>query len=98
MLGSGWLIRVHARGRKRLFHPIHGSLPVRHQELQGQRVTKRFIRNEAQEVVVVSDDWRDDRRTPDNELWSGYTFLRLAKVSAMDQDDPSDGSYERVDP
>ena len=98
MLGSGWLIRVHAKGRKRLFHPIHGSLPVRHQELQGQRVTKRFIRNEAQEVLVVSDDWRDDRRTPDNELWSGYTFLRLTTGSAADQEDPSDGSYERVDP
>ena len=95
---GGWLIRVHAKGRKRLFHPIHGSLPVRHQELQGQRVTKRFIRNEAQEVLVVSDDWRGDRRTPDNELWSGYTFLRLTTGSAADQEDPSDGSYERVDP
>ena len=96
MLGSGWLIRVHAKGRKRLFHPLHGSLPVRHQDLQGRRITKRFIRNEAQEVVVVSDDWRDDRRTPDNQLWSGFTFLQLK--TAEDQNDPSDdGSYERVD-
>ena len=98
MLESGWLVRVHVKGRKRLFHPLHGSLPVRHQDLQGQRVTKRFIRNEAQEVLVVRDDWRDDRRTPDNVVWSGYTFLRLTKGSGVEQEVPSDGSYERVDP
>ena len=51
-----------------------------------------------QEVLVVRDDWRDDRRTPDNVLWSGYTFLRLTTGSEVEQEVPSDGSYERVDP
>ena len=27
-IDQGWLLRLHRKPRKRLFHPVHGSLPV----------------------------------------------------------------------
>ena len=90
-LREGWIIRCHGRARKRRFHPLHGSLPVQASELDGVRITKRFIRGGGADVF--QDHWTDENRTRDNATWSGYTFLKLKETEISD-----DGSFERVDP
>ena len=43
LLEEGWIVRVHSKSRKRRYHPLHSSVPVDARELQGLRVTKRFL-------------------------------------------------------
>ena len=52
---------------------IHGSLPVPASELDGVRITKRFIRGGGADVL--QNHWTDNNRTRDNATWGGYTFL-----------------------
>ena len=107
-LEVGWVIRIHGRGRKRRFHPLHQSLPVEAKELEGPRITKRFLRGGKADVCW--DEWTGSNITDDNETWSGYTFLQVKKIEAaegrgmasstsmaMSPEGDSDGSFECVD-
>ena len=91
-LSEGWVIRIHGRNRKRRFHPLHGSLPVDAGDLEGERITKRFIKGGGADVFC--DKWTGNNVTEDNATWSGYTFLKLK----MKDDEPqeSDGSFEKI--
>ena len=91
-LSEGWVIRIHGRNRKRRFHPLHGSLPVDPGDLQGERITKRFIRGGGADVYC--DKWTGNNVTEDNAMWSGYTFLKLKKKE--DEQQESDGSFEKI--
>lgn len=95
LANEGWLIRIHATGRKRRFHPLHSSMPLSVQELDGCRVTKRFLIAEGRPSDVTQDQWVQENMTEDNTQWSGYTFLKLKETEGSDDDD---GSYEKIDP
>ena len=93
----GWLVRVHAKMRKRLFHPVHSTAPVMASELQGERVTVRHLAFDTKDRST--DLWYEDRRTQDDHHWKGFTFLRMVANAQPPQDLPeSDGSYEVVKP
>ena len=94
LANEGWLIRIHAKGRKRRFHPLHSSMPLSVQELDGCRVTKRFLIAEGRPSDVTQDQWVQENMTEDNTQWSGYTFLKLKETEGSDDD----GSYEKIDP
>ena len=76
LLYGGWLVRVHRKPRKRLFHPVHGTLPVPEERLDCVRGTVRFFKSGGKEVRV--DDWRGKTRTEDGLQWTGYTFIKVA--------------------
>ena len=104
---EGWVIRIHSRGRKRRFHPLHQSLPIDAQELEGPRITKRFIRGGGSDVCW--DEWTGSNITNDNATWSGYTFLKVKKIESaegsaarstsmtVNPEEESDGSFECVE-
>ena len=99
---DGWIIRCHGRARKRRFHPLHGSLPVPASDLDGLRITKRFIRGGGADVF--QDLWTDENKTRDNATWGGYTFLKMKRTTASSSSqhvdrthvEDSDGSYEVI--
>ena len=91
LLEEGWIVRVHSKTRKRRYHPLHSSVPVDARELQGLRVTKRFLVDGR--MIITQDHWTGENRTDDNMGWSGYTFLKLSSAPSDD-----DGSYEMIDP
>ena len=91
LLEEGWIVRVHSKSRKRRYHPLHSSVPVDARELQGLRVTKRFLVDGR--MIITQDHWTGENRTEDNMGWSGYTFLKLSSAPSDD-----DGSYEVIDP
>ena len=99
---EGWIIRYHGLARKRRFHPLHGSLPVQASELDGLRITKRFIRGGGADVF--QDLWTDENRTRDNATWGGYTFLKMKQPTTSSSSqhvdrthvEESDGSYEVI--
>ena len=91
LLEEGWIVRVHSKSRKRRYHPLHSSVPVDARELQGLRVTKRFLVD--RRMIITQDHWTGENRTEDNMGWSGYTFLKLNSTPSDD-----DGSYEVIDP
>ena len=99
---DGWIIRCHGRARKRRFHPLHGSLPVPASDLDGLRITKRFIRGGGADVF--QDLWTDENKTRDNATWGGYTFLKMKRNTASSSSqhvdrahvEDSDGSYEVI--
>ena len=91
LLEEGWIVRVHSKSRKRRYHPLHSSVPVDVRELQGLRVTKRFLVDGR--MIITQDHWTGENRTDDNMGWSGYTFLKLSSAPSDD-----DGSYEMIDP
>ena len=101
-LQEGWIIRCHGRARKRRFHPLHGSLPVPASDLDGLRITKRFIRGGGADVF--QDLWTDENKTRDNATWGGYTFLKMKQPTASSSSqhvdrthvEDSDGSYEVI--
>ena len=93
----GWLVRVHAKMRKRKFHPVHSTAPVLASDLQGERVTVRHLAFETKDRST--DLWYEDRRTQDDHHWRGFTFLRIVENAQHPPDLPeSDGSYEVVKP
>ena len=101
-LQEGWIIRCHGRARKRRFHPLHGFLPVPASDLDGLRITKRFIRGGGADVF--QDLWTDENKTRDNATWGGYTFLKMKQSTASSSSqhvdrthvEDSDGSYEVI--
>ena len=95
-MDEGWIVRIHSKGRKTRFHPLHSSLPVEAKEFHGLRVTKRFLLDG--NMAITQDHWMDENRTHDNATWSGYTFLKLKDASGDHNDPSDDGSYERIDP
>lgn len=112
LLDGGWLVRQHRKERKRLFHPVHGSLPIPESALGVERTTVRFVNGNR---VVKHDDWRGAVRLPDGEPWRGFTFFRVnmknhhdngggygsaggvtAERNAPCEEEIFDGSFEKV--
>ena len=88
----GWLIREHRKDRKRLFHPVHSSLPVPVDYLKTDRVTlmvgpKNGLKR------VQKDVWSTARRGNETEPWRGWTFFRVKQ----DGDQPASSSQRTVD-
>ena len=109
LVPQGWLVRVHKKERKRLFHPIHGSLPIHEGRIEHTRCTVRYFGNGTKDAEI--DDWRGNTRTRDGEKWRGFTFIKVkpfdsvegdtnyapAGASSMDpRESDSNGSYEFI--
>ena len=76
LVKEGWLVRHHKKSRKRLFIPLHQSLPIDPTRLSTERITVRVMSTGAR--IVTLDDWRMSKRTSDDREWRGYTFFKLA--------------------
>lgn len=88
LLRQGWLIRRHPKVRKRLFHPIHGKVPIDAAMLTHQRVTVRFL-GQQEPVHHHHDEWLGTQRTSDDLEWRGYTFFQCDPSAS-----PPDDSFE----
>ena len=75
LMKEGWLVRHHKKSRKRLFIPLHQSLPIDPTRLSTERITVRVMSTGAR--IVTLDDWRMSKRTADDREWRGYTFFKL---------------------
>ena len=75
LVREGWLIRHHKKSRKRLFIPLHQSLPIDPTRLSTERITVRVLATG--DRIVTLDDWRMSKRTADDREWRGYTFFKL---------------------
>ena len=100
-MDRGWAIRVHGKARKRLYHPVHGTVPFDVALLSSERMTSRFLVNGGHHRLL-HDDWRDSTRTSDDASWRGYTFFRLVRSATetpgnWDEAASSLGSYDLVD-
>ena len=82
LMPEGWLIRHHRKIRKRLFTPLHGSLPIDPTTLGTERITVRVFDTGAR--MVTLDDWRMSARTDDKRQWRGYTFFKVKKDDEED--------------
>ena len=73
-----FLVKVHRAPRKQRFHPLHRSAPVEAKFLTGERVTKAFFLNPADDGpgFLVSDRW-DNPVVRSEAKWTGYTFLTM---------------------
>ena len=81
LMKEGWLVRHHKKSRKRLFIPLHQSLPIDPTRLSTERITVRMMRTGAR--IVTLDDWRMSKRTSDDREWRGYTFFKLVEEENM---------------
>lgn len=79
-VGEGWLVRHHAKWRKRYFMPAHSTLPVEGKRLDFKRVSVRCFEDGTR--LVEPGDWRDGARTADDRCWRGFTFIRLLDAAA----------------
>ena len=79
-VGEGWLVRHHAKWRKRYFMPAHSTLPVEGKRLDFKRVSVRCLEDGTR--LVEPGDWRDGARTADDRCWRGFTFIRLLDAAA----------------
>ena len=100
-MNQGWAVRVHGKARKRLYHPVHGTVPFDVALLSSERVTSRFLVNGGHRRVL-HDDWRDSTRTSDDASWRGYTFFRLTQSATetpgnREEAASSVGSFDFVD-
>ena len=69
---EGWLVRRHGQKRQRPFVPILATVPIRDDQLLGQRVTVAFDEDGRH---VIRDQWTTARPwTRPN--WTGYTFIQ----------------------
>ena len=104
----GWLIRAHKKGRKRLFHPLHSSLPIDIGALQGDRITI-MVGDQDGVRSMQKDQWSGARSGSEKQQWRGWTFFRLKREGALTGSQPSqlqhaegahsqesDGSYEFI--
>ena len=71
--GDGWLIRAHPRPRIQRFVCRESHLPCSPDLLDGERVTKKLLRDGSQRISF--DSWRENFQ--ESESWRGFTFLRL---------------------
>lgn len=74
-LSEGWLIRCRHASRKRLFHPVHATCPVKIERLKKSRASLRFL--PGGQKSFIQDEWWDKRRAEDDAEWRGYTFFEL---------------------
>ena len=86
LMKEGWLVRHHKKSRKRLFIPLHQSLPIDPTRLSTERITVRVMSTGAR--IVTLDDWRMSKRTADDREWRGYTFFKLVG----NEDEPASSS------
>ena len=77
LMKEGWLVRHHKKSRKRLFIPLHQSLPIDPTCLSTERITVRVMSTGAR--IVTLDDWQMSKRTSDDREWRGYTFFKLVE-------------------
>lgn len=75
MVLRGWLLRNHPTSRKRLFHPLHGSVPIPADNLTQQRITVRILPDGTR--WVSHDQWLQTQRTADGNSWRGFTFFKV---------------------
>ena len=85
LLQQGWLVRHHKKSRKRLFVPVHQSIPIDPTTLGTERITVRVFSTGAR--VVTLDDWRTSTRTSDNREWRGYTFFKLININPQNEEE-----------
>ena len=95
LLSEGWLVRHHKKNRKRLFLPLHGSLPIDPTRLGTERITVRVFSTGAR--MVTLDDWRSSARTEDNREWRGYTFFKFVNdnVDAVSETSRTTSDHSR---
>ena len=71
-------MRIHAKERKRLFHPVHRGCPYEVGALHANRITVRFT---TETFRYISDDnWHfggGNAITRDNLPWKGFTIFKL---------------------
>ena len=82
-----WIYRSHPKLRKRSFHPVHRSFPLRDvQRLTGQRVSVMFAecncRSQGQlskERMIFIDKFTEtsEQFWKENPRWKGFTFFRI---------------------
>ena len=95
---AGWLVRIHAKERKRLFHPVHRGCPYEVGAFHANRISVRFT---SENFRYISDDnWHfggGNRITQDNLPWKGFTIFKLMDTTpAADYHTP--GSDEAEEP
>ena len=91
---QGWVLRLHPKGRKQLFVPVHSTMPVSGQQLTGERVTLlKFADTGNQEVTC--DRWDEPRPRRFEGTWTGITFLKRKMTYAFEDGD-GDGDFEVV--
>lgn len=72
---DGWLVGVHHIFRKQAYHPVPGHVSVRHEELDNWRMMACFFT--VAKRRLCEDDWRQDVRFDDSEMWRGYAFIQV---------------------
>ena len=87
---AGWLVRIHAKERKRLFHPVHRGCPYEVGAFHANRISVRFT---SETFRYISDDnWHfggGNRITQDNLPWKGFTIFKLMDTTpAADYETP----------
>jgi len=86
---GGWVVCIHRSLRRRMFHPLHRSCPVRIGDLEPRRTTVIcWSGPRGWERAVQHDEWGTGNVMVQGQ-WRGWTFFRLSETNQLLSDEGS---------